>query len=67
MSNQNQNNSQLVVAIPGGQKIVVAELKQAKADKKRKSEALIDVRKAADSYTHGFNIGDVVEYNWLPE
>jgi hypothetical protein len=77
MSNQNQNNSQLVVAIPGGQKIVagdsasmqlivgvVAELKQAKAGKKRKSEALIDVRKAADSYTHGFNIGDVVEYNW---
>lgn len=77
MSNQNQNNSQFIVAIPGGLQITaanqaskqlivekMAELKQVKADKKRKSEALIDVRKVADSYTHGFNIGDVVEYNW---
>ena len=74
MSNQNNN---LVVTIPGGSKIVAGDeaskqlivemsagFKQAKTDKKRKSEALIDVRKVTDSYTHGFNIGDVVAYNW---
>ena len=77
MPNQNNTQNQFAVTTAGGSQIVCqdqgsmqlvadmsAQLKRVKANGKRKAEALNDVRKVSDSYTNGFNKGDIAEYNW---